>query len=349
MTPSRGAHKLPAMAPLISVVVSTRDRPERLARLLTALELQTLDGARFEVIVVDNGTGAEHGGGVEQRRAGAARRSAPAIRVLRPATQGARRQDGTSAGARRVPPWSRSPTTTANRPGWLDAARPRPPAPRRDHPGRRPARSSASVISTACSPTRCASRLSAPSTRPATSSTRVPCSRSWAALTSASGPSRRRGHGSRLACARAGHTAVFAPDALVHHAVVALHPADVLRRAGRWSAVVARVRPPPGGARDAATAGWFWNVWHYLMWRRLLSLPAPRWLRRLVLARHACTLAQRAREAGSPAALPAAVPFLPVHDAVECVAIARGALRIGHWSCERQRPLGSPRWPEYPQ
>jgi hypothetical protein len=72
---------------------------------------------------------------------------------------------------------------------------------------------------------------------------------------------------------------------------------------------------------------WFWNVWHYLMWRSLLSLPAPRWLRRLVLARHAFTLAQRAREGGvTGPALLAAVPFLAVQDAVECVAIARGAL-----------------------
>ncbi len=73
---------------------------------------------------------------------------------------------------------------------------------------------------------------------------------------------------------------------------------------------------------------YFWNVWHYLVWRSVLSIPAPRWLRRLVLARHALSLTRRARDAGvrGPSLL-AAVPFLAIHDAVECAAIAHGALR----------------------
>jgi len=48
-------------APLVSVVVSTYDRPERLARLLDALRAQTLGPEQFEVIVVDNGSQAETG------------------------------------------------------------------------------------------------------------------------------------------------------------------------------------------------------------------------------------------------------------------------------------------------
>ena len=82
------------------------------------------------------------------------------------------------------------------------------------------------------------------------------------------------------------------------------------------------------GARVMLWHGRFWNVWHYLLWRSLLVLPAPRWLRAAVLARHAAALAARARQAGvRSAAVPAAVAFLAVHDAVECAAILRGAVR----------------------
>jgi hypothetical protein len=70
--------------------------------------------------------------------------------------------------------------------------------------------------------------------------------------------------------------------------------------------------------------GLFWNVWHYLMWRSLVALAAPVWLRRLVLARHLFELRRRAREQGAGAW---AVPFLVLHDAVECWAVARGAIR----------------------
>lgn len=43
--------------PEISVVVSTYRRPHNLPRLVHALEAQTLDTARFEVVIVDNGSG----------------------------------------------------------------------------------------------------------------------------------------------------------------------------------------------------------------------------------------------------------------------------------------------------
>jgi GT2 family glycosyltransferase len=43
-------------SPLVSVCVSTRDRAERLGRLLQALEHQTLSPERFEVVVTDDGS-----------------------------------------------------------------------------------------------------------------------------------------------------------------------------------------------------------------------------------------------------------------------------------------------------
>jgi hypothetical protein len=65
-------------------------------------------------------------------------------------------------------------------------------------------------------------------------------------------------------------------------------------------------------------------VWHYLLWRSVLALAGPAWLRRLVLARHLAQLRARAARRGASGA---AVPFLLVHDAVECAAVAGGALR----------------------
>jgi glycosyltransferase involved in cell wall biosynthesis len=44
-------------SPEVAVVVSTYRRPELLPRLVGALEAQTLDPARFEVVLVDNGSG----------------------------------------------------------------------------------------------------------------------------------------------------------------------------------------------------------------------------------------------------------------------------------------------------
>jgi hypothetical protein len=50
---------MPVDEPLVSVVVSTYNRPARLARLLDGLSVQTLPAAQFEVVVVDNGSGPE--------------------------------------------------------------------------------------------------------------------------------------------------------------------------------------------------------------------------------------------------------------------------------------------------
>ena len=68
----------------------------------------------------------------------------------------------------------------------------------------------------------------------------------------------------------------------------------------------------------------FWNVWHYLLWRSLLALATPSWLRRWLLARHARELTRRARQQGGGLA---AIPFLIAYDAVECWAVTRGAIR----------------------
>jgi GT2 family glycosyltransferase len=120
-----------------------------------------------------------------------------------------------------------------------------------------------------------------------------------------------------------GATTAFAPEAVVWHAVEHVGAGGRLRIAARWGPVV-RVLAEHPGSRAILFRGRFWNVWHYLLWRSLLSAAGPAWLRRLVLARHLLTLRERARREGAGRG---GIAFLLVHDVVECWAIARGAIR----------------------
>jgi hypothetical protein len=97
----------------------------------------------------------------------------------------------------------------------------------------------------------------------------------------------------------------------------------MLRFAGRWGGVTRLFAEHPQ-TRVMLHRRVFWNVWHYLLWRSLISLAAPRPLRRLILARHLLELRRRARREGGGAWL---IPFLLVYDASECWAITRGAIR----------------------
>jgi GT2 family glycosyltransferase len=122
----------------------------------------------------------------------------------------------------------------------------------------------------------------------------------------------------------AGVSVVFAPAALVHHAVERLGPLGMLRVAARWSETVRIFALHRGLREQALVRRVFWNVWHYLLLRSLLALALPRPLRRFLLARYALALRKRARRAGAGAW---AVPYLVLHDAVELGAVVRGALR----------------------
>jgi glycosyltransferase involved in cell wall biosynthesis len=121
----------------------------------------------------------------------------------------------------------------------------------------------------------------------------------------------------------AGSATVFASEAVVYHAVQPLGVRGMLRVAARWSAVVRLFADHPQ-LRATLERRVFWNVWHYLLWRSVLALLAPGWVRRMLVTRHLLELRKRARaeQAGTWA-----VPFLLVHDLVECWSVARGAVR----------------------
>jgi glycosyltransferase involved in cell wall biosynthesis len=308
-------------SPLVSVVVSTYNRPDRLARLLEALRAQTVTSDRFEVIVVDNGSGPETARVLKDQmsRGGLELRTARHPVTLGPAA-------GRNAGWRlaRAPLVAFTDDDCRPAPEWLAAAlivsgeapgaivqgptRPDPAELHRDGwlshtvriEGLGPQYETCNIVYPRALLDRLGGFDESFGLRPAGEDTDL----AWRAITSGAG-------------------AVFAPEALVWHAVQPVGAAGRLRIAARWGPAV-RVLAEHRPARTMLYRGRFWNVWHYLLWRSLLAAAGPGWLRRLVLARHLMSLRARAADEGAPSA---AVPFLLLHDAVECWAIARGALR----------------------
>lgn len=98
--------------PRLCVVVPTRDRPERLARCLAALERQTAD--RFEIVVVDDASRAP--GAVRAAVAGA-----PRARLVRGEGRGPAAARNIGVRAARAPVICFTDDDCAPVPGWLEA------------------------------------------------------------------------------------------------------------------------------------------------------------------------------------------------------------------------------------
>ena len=306
----------PVPEPLVSVVVSTYNRPERLARLLASLRAQTLPRQHFEVVVVDNGSGPSTARVLADE---------PALITVRhelPLGPAA----GRNAGWRlaRAPLVAFTDDDCAPEPGWLSAAL----AVAASHPGAvvqgrtRPDPAELGDVGL-LSRTVEVDRLG-----PQYETCNILYPREL--LESLGGFDERfglqpAGEDTDLAwrAIESGRVTVFAPDAVVCHAVQRLGVRGSLGVAGRWTAGM-RVFAEHPQVRSTLYRHTFWNVWHYLLWRSVLSLLAPAWLRRMLLTMHVMQLRRRARTAGAGAW---AVPFLLVHDVVESWAIARGALR----------------------
>jgi GT2 family glycosyltransferase len=306
---------------LVSVVVSTYNRPERLRRLLAALRAQTLASEAFEVVVIDNGSGPATAALLERESSAAGFELRTARNDLTRGPAGGRNDGWRLA---RGPLIAFTDDDCAPSPDWLavalELAASYPGAivqgPTRPDPGELGRDGLLSHTVTVerlgpqfetCNifyPRGLLERLGGFDERfgllPAGEDTDL----AWRAIES-------------------GAPAVFAERAVVLHAVERVGIAGALRGAARWGTGL-RVYAEHPQARAMLYRGVFWNVWHYLMWRSLLSLWGPARLRRLVLARHLLELRRRAREQRAGAW---AVPFLLVHDAVECWAIARGAVR----------------------
>lgn len=308
-----------APEPSVSVVVPTRERPARLLRLLQALREQDLDPGRFEVLVVVDG-GSPSTVGVLAEEAACA---GPRLRVIERAVAGgpgAARNSGWRAA--RAPLVAFTDDDCRPAPGWLAAglaaAAPdtivqgptRPDPSERSQDGLFARTVEVDTLGPqfeTCNifyPRRMLEALGGFDERYGLTPGGEDTDLAWRAIES-------------------GSATVFAPEALVFHAVERLGPRGMLRVAGRWSAAI-RVFAEHPQTRVMLHRRVFWNVWHYLAWRSLLALAGPAWLRRMVLTLHARALVGRAHRGGSGAA---AVAFLVLHDLVECGAVARGAVR----------------------
>ena len=306
----------------MTVVVSTYNRPARLKRLLAGLRAQELPVHSFEVIVVDNGS---EGTATQAVIAEELRRDELRLRTVRHAvTRGPAAGRNTGWRLARAPLVAFTDDDCVPDARWLAVAL----ALHRQRPG--------AIVQgrTEPDPGELASggllshtvRIERLGPEYHTCNIFYP----RAVLESLGGFDERfgpapAGEDTDLAwrAIERGHGTVFAADAVVFHAVERLGARGMLRLAARWSDVP-RVFADHPQLRATLNRGVFWTVWHYLLWRSLLALFAPAWLRRMVLTLHLIALRRRARTAGAGAW---AIPYLIVHDIVECWALARGALR----------------------
>jgi glycosyltransferase involved in cell wall biosynthesis len=318
----RQCRRIPGVPdPLVSVVVSTYNRPARLSRLLGSLRGQSLAPEAFEVIVVDNGSDPATAEllAAEVARPGLELRLVRHEQTLGPA-------GGRNSGWRvaRAPLVAFTDDDCAPDPEWL-AGGLRAHA---EHPD--------AVIQGITRPDPRESANEGPLAHTVAVDTLGPqyeaCNVFYprALLERLGGFDERyglrpAGEDTDLAWRAIEHGAptALAADAVVLHAVEPLGPLGMLRFVARWGDGV-RVFSDHPGARAMLHRRVFWNVWHYLLWRSLLALAAPRILRRLIVARHLLELRRRARREGAGVWL---IPLLVLIDAVECWSIARGAVR----------------------
>ncbi|MHB8659447.1 MAG: glycosyltransferase family 2 protein [Solirubrobacteraceae bacterium] len=309
--------------PLVSVVVSSYDRPRRLGRLLDALSSQSLAGDSFEVIVVDNGSAAETGAVLDREQ----RRNRLELRTIRH-----ERTLGPAAGRNSGWQLTRAPlvafTDDDCRPAstWLECLL----QAARDHPGAIvQGRTEPDPLELQQTPRLILARtVRIERLGPQFETCNILYPRS--ALEELGGFDERfglrpAGEDTDLAwrAIEGGRATVFAPAAVVHHAVESLGLLGMLRDGTRWGAC-ARLFAEHPRRRSILYRGVFWNVWHYLLVRSLAALLAPPWLRRRLLAGHLAALRRRARSAGSG---PGAVPVLLAYDTAELLAMVGGAVR----------------------
>lgn len=312
-----------SVSPAITVVVCTRDRAPRLARLLASLRAQTLDSQRFEVVVVDDGSRDDTPALLQRQLASDALK----LRVLdgRQAGIAEARNVGWHAAAAPIvaftdddcevsPVWLSEGLRACER--WPDAIIQGRTLPMPGELERRGIFSRTQEVQRlgpffqTCNifyPIWVLEQLGgfAREFRRAGEDTDL----AWRAL-------------ERRICAR------FAPTALAWHAVEDLGPIGHLRLTLRWSDAVANLARHPKLARELLVHRVFWKRSHALLFQAVLgALLALRLKPAALLAcpylLHALT---RCRAVG---ASPALVTYVLVHDLLESYAAIRGGARHG--------------------
>jgi glycosyltransferase involved in cell wall biosynthesis len=308
--------------PDISVVIATHDRPARLEKQLESLRRQTLAHDRYEVIVVDDASGPETAALLERE---ARRPDGHAIQVLRherslgPAA--ARNHGWRSA---RAPLIAFTDDDCEAPPHWLAAglaaaaAEPGafvqgPIAPIPDeHDAYGPF--SHTVIVTSCGPGFETANIFYP---------RALLERLGGFdEVSYTGPGGEDTDLAWQAIEELGVNPVWAPDALMYHAVSYLGPIGKLKRAAHWHESMLPFKRYPA-LRKHRYGGVFWNQQHWWLARAGLALFVPArlwWLRWWLSAPYVMHLTNR--RSG-----PLLAPYLVIHDIVEMSACIRGSVR----------------------
>ncbi len=302
-----------------SVVVATRERPERLERLLDALAAQTVDPREFEIVLVDD----------------ASRDRTPA--VLRAAAERftnlsvlERSEQGGPAGARNTG-WRQAcgdliaftDDDCEPAPTWLE----RLLAVAEANP--------AALIQGRTEPNPGENDRSGPYLRtihvvalgPYYPTCNVAYPRDALERLGGFDEAFARGEDTDLAwrAIEDGVETVFAEDALVHHAVMDLGPVGKLRVALGWTpAVQALARHP--GLRAGLHRGLFWKASHARLLLAVLGFVIARRFPLAVLL--ALPYAREVRARGRVERARARdLPFYAIHDGAETVAMAVGAVR----------------------
>jgi GT2 family glycosyltransferase len=307
--------------PVVSVVVATCDRPERLRRLLAALRAQDLGSDRFEVIVVDDG--------LSPTSPDVLAHDGPARGLsLRTSRTGGRRGPASARNIgwrlARAPLVAFTDDDCVPASGWLSAGLTRA----EEFPGaivQGPTEPDPSELGNVSVFSR---TIRQAQLGPHYETCNIFYPRTLLERLGGFDESfgaRSAGEDTDLAwrALGSGGTSVFASDARVLHAVEDVGPVRTLRLATRWTSCVRLLAEYPQ-TRVMLERGVFWNVWHYMLLRCVLALFGPRWLRRVLVVRYLRAMRVRGRGLGAGAW---SVPFLIVHDAVETAAIIQGALR----------------------
>lgn len=308
--------------PAISVVVATRDRCERLTRLLAALAGQTLASDRFEVIVVDDASTDR----TPEVLADAARSGQLAVTVLRGEGRGPARARNLGWPRAAGPVVAFTDDDCEPQPRWLEE-----------------------LLAAMESPESFVQGVTLPN--PEESDRMGAFSRTldvrelgpWYPTANIAFPvallaeiggfdeayPAPGGEDTDLAwrAIEAGGVPRFAPDAVVWHAVSDLGPVGRLRVAWRWAPAVRVFRRHPQLRRELYL-GIFWKRSHASLLLMALGCALGRRVPPALLLAVPYLRELRVRMAVERAPV-ACAPFYPLHDAVEIAAMVRGGARAG--------------------
>jgi glycosyltransferase involved in cell wall biosynthesis len=307
-------------APLVGVVVATRNRSRRLAELLESLRSQTLDPGYVELVVVDDASTDDTPAVLDLAR----REWGPRLTVIRRASAGgpgAARNDGWRAA--RAPLIAFTDDDCRADPGWLAAGLKAALA----NPG--------SFVQGRTQPISDELAGEGPYSR----TLRVDAEGPYYQTCNMFYPrpllerldgfrALRSGEDTELAwrAMEAGWSSAWEPGARVEHAVLDRGPLGNLRFALSWSDAMYNLARHPGVRNAVMGGGLFWKPSH-----RLLALAA---VGALLGVRHRPALLMAApyvvhltRRRGEPGVALRHLPYLALYDVVETVATVRGAVR----------------------